>query len=133
MISNVCSFLLGGLFYILLEMAWRGRSHVSMFITGGFCCMVLAALFLRQEMSWPLRFIVSGLVISSAEFLTGVLVNIRLKKQVWDYRLLPCNLYGQVCLSCSLLWCCMALPIYLLGLYIQTLMNHLSYLCINLL
>ena len=28
---------LGGALYCLLEMLWRGYSHVSMFLVGGFC------------------------------------------------------------------------------------------------
>ena len=31
----------GGLLYIILEMAWRGRSHWTMFLLGGTCFVAL--------------------------------------------------------------------------------------------
>ena len=112
--------------YVLLELAYRGRSHVSMFLTGGLCCMVLAALFGRYALGWPARLLISGVLISAAEFLCGYVVNIRLRLGVWDYTAQPYNLYGQICLAFSCLWCLMALPVSLLGAYVRLLMNHMS-------
>lgn len=30
-------FYIGGMVYILVELVWRGWSHPSMFVVGGFC------------------------------------------------------------------------------------------------
>lgn len=111
---------------MLLELAWRGRSHISMFITGGLCCMLLCTLFLRYAPAWPLRLLLSGLVITAAEFLCGCAVNRKLRLDVWDYSKRPRNLYGQICLDFSLLWCFMALPISALSAYTAYLMNLIS-------
>ena len=40
--------------------------------------------------------------ITAVELVTGLLVNRR--HRVWDYRNIPLNLYGQICLPFSLLW-----------------------------
>ena len=124
MLQSLFTFIVGGLVYFLLELAWRGRSHRSMFITAGLCCMLRSALFLRYAPAWPLRLLLAGLVITAAEFLCGVAVNRRLG--VWDYSARPRNLYGQVCLDFSLLWSLMALPISALGAYAAYLVNLVS-------
>lgn len=111
---------------MLLELSWRGRSHVSMFLAGGFCCMVLSALFSRYTLGWTWRLLLSGLVITAAEFLCGYAVNLKMGLGVWDYTGRRHNLYGQVCLDFSLLWCLMALPISALGAYVARLANLVS-------
>lgn len=126
MLQNLFTFLIGGAFYILLELAWRGRSHLSMFFTGGLCCMLLGALFSRYALPWPLRLLLSGLIITAAEFLCGCAVNLALGLGVWDYASRPRNLYGQICLEFSLLWCLMALPISALWAYTAYLANLIS-------
>lgn len=111
---------------MLLELCWRGRSHISMFFTGGFCCMVLAAIFARYAPAWPLRLLLSSLVITAAEFLCGYVVNLKMGLCVWDYSGCRHHLYGQVCLQYSLLWCFMALPISLLGAHVARMVNYVS-------
>ncbi len=126
MLQSLFTLITGGLFYMLLELAWRGRSHLSMLLTGGFCCMLLSALFSRYAPAWPLRFLLAGLIITAAEFLCGYLVNLRLGLGVWDYSGRRSHLYGQVCLEFSLLWCLMAFPISALGAYAARLANLIS-------
>lgn len=104
-------FLFGGTAYVLLELIWRRRSHVSMFFAGGFCFMLLFALFGKVDMPLLFKCIAGGTVITAVEFLTGALVNIRMKLNVWDYLGLPLNLYGQISLPFSLGWCLLSLPI----------------------
>ena len=110
------TFFLGGTIYVLLELLWRGRSHVSMFCAGGLALLLLHGLFLRFALC-----LVGGLVITAIEFVAGAIVNVRLKLNVWDYSKMPLNLYGQVCLPFSLLWCLLTLPISFLSSYLATL------------
>lgn len=126
MLQSLFTFLIGGLLYVLLELSWRGRSHVSMFLTGGLCCMLLCSLFGRYAPAWPARLLLSGLVITALEFLCGCTVNLWMGLHVWDYSGRRHNLYGQVCLDFSLIWCLMALPISLLGVYTAYLANLIS-------
>lgn len=115
------AFFLGGTLYVLLELLWRGRSHVSMFCAGGLALLLLHGLFLRFALPLFAQCLVGGLVITVIEFVAGAIVNVHLKLNVWDYSKMPLNLYGQVCLPFSLLWCLLTLPISFLSGYLATL------------
>ena len=115
------TFFLGGTIYVLLELLWRGRSHVSMFCAGGLALLLLHGLFLRFALPLFAQCLVGGLVITAIEFVAGAIVNVRLKLNVWDYSKMPLNLYGQVCVPFSLLWCLLTLPISFLSSYLATL------------
>lgn len=94
-------FYLGGMSYCGLELLWRGRTHGSMFLLGGGCFLLLGRLG-RSALPLPLRAVVGGLAITAGELVTGLLVN--RQYHVWDYRGLPLNFQGQICLLYSLLW-----------------------------
>lgn len=96
-------FLLGGVGYVTLEFLWRGRSHVSMFLAGGTCFLLLGQLnHVRPQLSFPIRCVVGAGVITAVELAAGLLAN--REYHVWDYRSLPMNFHGQICLPYSLLW-----------------------------
>lgn len=48
--------------------------------------------------------ILGSAVITSIELIFGIIFNVILKKNVWDYSKLPFNLGGQVCARYSFLW-----------------------------
>ena len=101
--KNLTLFLLGGTGYVGLEMLWRGWSHISMFFAGGTCFLLLGGLEkANPRLPWPLRALVGAGVITMVEFLCGLLFN--RSYTVWDYRNLPGNLCGQICLPYFLLW-----------------------------
>jgi len=83
--------------------------------------LLLHGLFLRFALPLFAQCLVGGLVITAIEFVAGAIVNVRLKLNVWDYSKMPLNLYGQVCLPFSLLWCLLTLPISFLSSYLATL------------
>lgn len=114
-LEAACAFLLGGGAYILIELFWRGRSHFSMMIAGGLSFSLLHGIFSGVGQTWPLvaKLFCGSLVITSVEFLTGAVVNIRLKWNVWDYAARPYSLYGQICLAYSLTWGLLTLPVLL--------------------
>ena len=96
-------FCVGGLGYVGLELLWRGRSHISMFFAGGICFLLLGQLR-RPDFPVPLwgKGLLGSAAITSVELLTGLLANA--DHSVWDYRNMPLNFLGQVCLPFSLLW-----------------------------
>ena len=110
-------FLSGGTGYILLEFLWRGWSHVSMFFAGGICFLLLGQLS-NRSLPLPLRGLVGAGIITTVELLTGLLVN--RQYQVWDYRHLPYNFHGQICLRFFLLW----IPISILAMLLYRWLNH---------
>ena len=104
-------FYFGGGVYMTLEFIWRGRSHYSMFLLGGLCFLLMGKLSkLLRKVSLSLRLLASSAMITTLELTTGLLVN--RNYTVWDYRNVPYNFLGQVCLPFSLLW----IPISLLGM-----------------
>lgn len=112
----------GGSVYLLLELLYRGHSHISMFFAGG---LSAALIFLiccagrTRRTGWVTRCAVGSAIITAVEFCTGVFVNLYLQLQVWDYSTLPLNLLGQVCLPFSVFWFFLTLPILALGDLLQ--------------
>lgn len=112
--------LCGGI-YVLLELLFRGRSHISMFFAGGlsatcifFCCQLGR---LKKACAFT-KCLFGSAVITLVEFVTGVIVNLWLRLSVWDYSDVPFNLLGQICLPFSLVWFVITLPILKLGTWI---------------
>ena len=96
-------FCFGGLGYVLLELLWRGWSHISMFFAGGACFLLLGGLnHVRPRLPLLPRALAGAGVITMVELLAGLLAN--RDYAVWDYRHLPLNFCGQICLPFTLLW-----------------------------
>ena len=92
-----CVFLLGGTIYGSLELLWRGFTHSSMVVAGGGCFLLIHLLnqALRQ-MKLTLKCLIGSVIITAVEFAAGVIVNILLGLDVWNYSALPLNILGQV-------------------------------------
>ena len=99
-------FLFGGFVYGALEILWRGYTHPSMLLLGGICFLIIYGCEQRQTKSIsPLsRAAVYAAFITCLEFIFGLILNIGLGLDVWDYSDLYFNLCGQICLLFSLLW-----------------------------
>ena len=98
--KNCVLFVLGGVGYVGLELAWRGRSHFSMFLAGGVCFLLLGRLDRRIPL--PLRAVLGAGIITMVELAAGLLVN--RGYAVWDYRDRFGNFLGQICPLYALLW-----------------------------
>lgn len=107
-------FCLGGSGYALIEILWRGFTHWSMFITGGFVFIGLGIIEenLKDRISL-IRWLTGTVFITLSEFLVGIWVNIALKLNVWDYSGEWGNILGQICIRYSFYWfliCVIAMP-----------------------
>lgn len=103
--KNIILFIIGGLGYGLLEILWRGFTHPSMLILGGICfCFIHFTAAYFTELGILKKGILSALFITSAEFITGLIVNIYMSLSVWDYSSVPFNLNGQISLFYSFIW-----------------------------
>ena len=112
--KNAALFCLGGGAYTALELLWRGWSHVSMFVTGGVCFLLIGHLSkVKPRLPLPLRMLTGAGIITMVELAAGLIAN--RGYTVWDYRNQPFNFCGQICLLYSLLW----IPVGLgaMGLY----------------
>lgn len=104
-------FLVGGFTYFYIEILFRGFSHFSMIICGGlafiFCGLINQ--LMHFNISLITQMILSSIIITGLEFITGYIVNIKMNWHVWDYSDMSYNLYGQICLAYSLIWLVLSL------------------------
>lgn len=114
-------FLVGGFAYGGIEILNRGFSHISMFIAGGLCFLFIGLLneFYGEKLSFLSLMFLSAIIITTVEFVTGMIVNVWLKLDVWDYSYLPYNLKGQICLLFTNLWFLLSAPALLLDDFVR--------------
>lgn len=98
-------FILGAIGYGAIETIWRGWTHWSMLIAGGLC-FVLFSIVAERFKGKPLllKAAVCAILVTSVEFVFGVVFNLWLKMNVWDYSHMPYNLLGQICPIFTLIW-----------------------------
>lgn len=124
--------LTGGIVYFYFEIFVRGYSHISMFILGGICFLLVGKAgnrLLKEKNQVIIRILeimlISGLVITALELITGYVVNIIFKLGVWDYSNMDLNFRGQICLLYSLLWSLLGLPcVYFYGVIEKFVLNN---------
>lgn len=98
-------FMFGAFVYGMIEIIWRGYTHPSMLLLGGICFSVI--FILEGEIAHLnifFRCLIYALIISASEFIFGVISNIWLKLDIWDYSNVPMNILGQICLPYTALW-----------------------------
>lgn len=123
-VRTLTVFLTGALTYSLAEIAFRGFTHWTMTITGGIIFSVLYRLHsnLTDTPLWG-KCLLGSVIITSFEFTVGVIVNIILHWNVWDYSAVPFNLLGQICLPFTALWFVICIPAYLLCFFLKKRLN----------
>lgn len=96
----------GGLIYVLIELAFRGRSHWTMFVVGGLCFWLIGLIneIIPWEMPLWKQCIIGAVIVTTVEFLSGCIINLWLGWNIWDYSDMPFNLFGQICLPFSIAW-----------------------------
>ncbi len=114
--KNLRLFAIGGLLYYLIEILWRGYSHMSMFVIGGICFVLIG--LINEYLSfdtplWKQQFI-AATIVTGIEFIAGLILNIWLQLGIWNYSHRSFNLFGQVCLQYSILWFLLSLPAIIL-------------------
>lgn len=101
-------FILCGTVYSILEILFKGSergTHWSMFVLSGLAGVIfidgLNNVF-SYEMDLILQATICSVMITIWEYFTGNIFN--LDYQIWDYRNIPFNIDGQVCLLFTILW-----------------------------
>lgn len=77
-----------------------------MLLLGGLCFVLIG--LINEHFSWKMKLwkqqFIATIIITTLEFITGYIVNIKLGWNVWDYSSLRFNLMGQICLLYSVFW-----------------------------
>lgn len=98
-------FCTGAVGYSAIEIAARGHTHWTMTLLGGACLVGLYAL----ASAWAarplwLQALAGAAGITAAELAVGLVVNLGLGWQVWDYGKEFGNFLGQICPLFSFYW-----------------------------
>ncbi len=116
---NFLMFPIGALGYGLIEILWRGYTHISMLLAGGICFMAFAKIGERfKNLSLFTKACLGSIFVTFIELIFGIIFNIILKKNIWDYSKLPFNFKGQICLLYSIFW--VALSFIFIPLSVKT-------------
>ena len=98
-------FLIGGAGYAVIELLWRGHTHWTMVIAGGICFVIFSLIsknFPKKSLIY--KSILCAVSVTGVEFVFGIIFNVILKMNIWDYSKVPLNLCGQVCPLFTVLW-----------------------------
>lgn len=106
-------FVIGGTAYSLIELLWRGYTHISMALAGGICLMLLYWIYCHLgSLTFLSKCIVGALVITAVEFGFGCIVNRAMGLDVWDYSDRFLNIMGQICPVFTLVWFFICIPAF---------------------
>lgn len=113
--KNLTIFILMGIVYVCIEvffsaftsLHWRltGSSSVWMFIVGGYLGMAVGAWSnYKHKLKYPLDIIAGAGLITLIELVSGIVLNIWLKFNIWDYSSSKFNFLGQIDYIHSTCW-----------------------------
>jgi len=103
--NNAAFFLFGGVGYGIIELIWRGRTHWSMLVAGGICFVLFSKIAARfKEFSVISKAALCAVVVTAVELVFGIIFNMILKMNVWDYSHVPLNFLGQICPLYTVIW-----------------------------
>lgn len=113
---------IGGTAYIFVELMWRGHSHISMFVVGGLCFVLIGCIneYLPWEMGLVWQSLIGAGIVTSMEFMSGVILNLWLGLGVWDYSTMPLNVLGQICLPFTMAW----IPLSCVGIVLDDYLRY---------
>lgn len=98
-------FLIGSCGYGLIEILWRGHTHWSMLCAGGMCLNIFSVISEKMKKANAFVKAFAGCIaVTVVELILGIVFNIFLKKNVWDYSKMPLNFLGQICALYSFFW-----------------------------
>ena len=104
--KHLCLMVIGALLYMGVEILYRGYTHWTMGVVGGMCFLLIG--LINEYLSWEtplwLQSVIGSAIVTSLEFISGVVLNIWLGLGIWDYSRMPFNFMGQICLTFSIAW-----------------------------
>jgi uncharacterized membrane protein len=99
--------LIGGAVYYMIEGIWNGYAHIVMALVGGICFLLVGGInqlpvFFTASMR--LQALIGTAIVLCVEYISGLVINVWLGMNIWDYADMPFNIHGQICLLFAFLW-----------------------------
>ena len=113
-------FGVGAVLYGLIEVVARGYTHWTMALTGGTVMVLLNLINQTRELHILIKCLLGAAVITSLEFCVGMVSNVALGWNVWDYSDKPLNIWGQICPQFTLVWFFLSIPAFSLCSFIES-------------
>lgn len=105
-LKYIILFIIGALVYMSIEIFWRGYTDISMGIVSGVSFIFMG--LLNEWFDWDtpiwLQMFTSAIAITLLELISGTILNIYLKLNIWNYSNQWGNMYGQICPLFSFIW-----------------------------
>ena len=105
---------------MFLEIGFSGSTHWTMGVLGGICFILVGLIDTYYDLPLYKQMLLGALLITALEFAAGILLNVYLKLQIWDYSHLPLNILGQISLPFTVIWFFLSLPAILLDDWIKS-------------
>ncbi len=113
-------YLIGAILYSTVEIIWRGYTHWTMVLTGGFCLMCIYIMnIVMKKFKFFIKCFFGMITITTVEFCVGCVVNRMLGWHVWDYSKFPLNILGQICLLYCAFWFILCIPANIICMQFQ--------------
>ena len=93
-------FILCGTIYYVIELFYRGYSHTSMFFLAGLLgilCIDTPNNIFGYDLDYSVQILISTTLCTIGEGITGLIVNIKMGLNVWDYSSLPFTFFCGQC------------------------------------
>ena len=105
LIKYLILLIVGGAAYYCIELLARGFSHWTMFLVGGIC-FILIGIINEVTPKMPLiqQMVLSAVIITAIEFISGCILNLWLGLEIWDYSENFGNILGQICPKHTSYW-----------------------------
>lgn len=101
-------FILCSIIYCGIEIVYRGWTHWSMALLSGILgilCIDTPNNIFRYDLDYSIQVLISTTLCTIGEGITGLIVNVKLELDVWDYSTLPFTFfYGQCNLFFVFAW-----------------------------
>lgn len=77
-----------------------------MALLGGMLFIIIGSIneFIPDKMPVLFQGLLGSFIVTVFEFFAGLILNIWLELDIWDYSNIPLNVFGQICLPFSLAW-----------------------------
>lgn len=114
-------FCIGAVAYAGVEILWRGYTHWTMATLGGVLFLLIGGInnWLPWDMPLWLQAMIGSLLVTGAELIAGIVLNIWLDLGIWDYSEMPFHFLGQICPQFTAAWAGLSIVAILLDDYIR--------------